>query len=94
MSGSTAPIRSPISRVGSERQLSIEVPNEQPEVQDLALSFEFMTSRVYEQIDKYRDNDVFYCMKCGPYTIVRRRRDSTFILAPVGDLVPSLADAS
>lgn len=52
-------------------------------IQQTSLHFELDTSKVYEQIIKHRDNDVYYCMKCGPYTIWRRRRDSHFVIYPV-----------
>ena len=52
------------------------------------LPFIFETSIIFEKVNQHRDNDVYYCLKCGPVVIWRRRRDSMFILSPVSSLIP------
>ena len=46
--------------------------------------FEFETSVLFEMKDWSRSGEIYYCMKCGPYLIRRRRKDAQFLLGPVG----------
>ena len=43
---------------------------------------ELETSMLFEWKD-VKHGDVHYCMKCGPFIVRRRRRDSLFYLPPV-----------